>query len=83
MNHLTAVATWRSLANVEKLTSDLEADLDKAERIILSRQPESVDDLIDQLTVIAAQGGDGRTDGLDVEALERLVAFAQTTLKRA
>lgn len=82
MNHLTAVSTWRSLAHLEDLSADLEADLDNAERIILSRQPESIDDLIDQLAVIAAQCGDGRSDGLDAEALERLVAFAKTSLRQ-
>lgn len=77
MNPYAAAIVWRSLIQAEHLTAQQEDDLDEAECVILSRQPETLDDMVDQLAVLAAQGGDRRSDGLDVEALERLLAFAE------
>lgn len=63
---------WKS----QKACPDL-PDLEQVEVFILSMRPQTAQDVACMIEVILAYGGDGRCDGLDVEALGRIHHFLQ------
>lgn len=68
-----AIALWE--ATRETAAGDDFAALETAERIILAHRPTSLDEAASMLEVVMEQRGDGRSDGLDLQAMERIVSL--------
>lgn len=68
-----AIALWE--ATRQTATDDDFATLENAERIILAHTPTSLADAATMLEVVMEQRGDGRSDGLDLRAIERVVSL--------
>lgn len=68
-----AIALWE--ATRQTATDDDFATLENAERVILAHTPTSLDDAATMLEVVMEQRGDGRSDGLDLRAIERVVSL--------
>lgn len=68
-----AIALWE--ATRQTVTDDEFATLEDAERVILAHMPTSLADAATMLEVVMEQRGDGRSDGLDLRAIERIVSL--------
>lgn len=68
-----ALAQWE--ATRLTATDDDYVALESAEKIVLSYRPMSLADAASMLEIIIEQRGDGRSDGLDLRAMERIVAL--------
>lgn len=68
-----AIALWE--ATRQTATDDDFATLEDAERVILAHRPTSFADAASMLEVVMEQRGDGRSDGLDLRAIERVVTL--------
>lgn len=66
-----AIALWE--ATRQTATDDEFNTLEGAERVILAHMPTSLADAATMLEVVMEQRGDGRSDGLDLMAIERIV----------
>lgn len=53
------------------------AEFASAERFLLEYPPRTAAEAVQILSIIVEQGGDGRSDGRDVEALSRVRRFLQ------
>lgn len=70
----TAASYWSANRdNPEGLWDAFES----AEAYLLDHAPRSLPEAVRMIDVLAEQGGDRRTDGRDVEALERIQTFLQ------
>lgn len=68
-----AIALWEA---TRQTATDHEFDtLEDAERVILAHRPTSLAEAATMLEVVMEQRGDGRSDGLDLRALERIVSL--------
>ena len=67
-----AIALWE--ATRQTASDDDFAILENAERVILAHVPSSLAEAASMLEVVMEQRGDGRSDGLDLRALERIVS---------
>lgn len=72
-----AIALWE--ATRQTATDDDFATLENAERVILAHRPTSFSDAATMLEVVMEQRGDGRSDGLDLRAIERVVSLLRNT----
>ena len=71
-----AIALWEA---TRQTVSDAEfVTLEDAERVILAHIPTSLADAATMLEVVMEQRGDGRSDGLDLRAIERVVSLLRT-----
>lgn len=68
-----AIALWE--ATRQTVTDDEFSTLENAERVILDHMPTSLSDAASMLEVVMEQRGDGRSDGLDLRAIERIVSM--------
>jgi hypothetical protein len=68
-----AIALWE--ATRQTATDDDFTTLENAERVILAHKPTSLADAASMLEVVMEQRGDGRSDGLDLRAIERVVSL--------
>ncbi|KQY96563.1 hypothetical protein [Brevundimonas sp. Root1423] len=68
-----AIALWE--ATRQTVTDDDFATLENAERVILAHKPTSLADAASMLEVVMEQRGDGRSDGLDLRAIEHVVSL--------
>ncbi|HWQ88311.1 hypothetical protein [Brevundimonas sp.] len=68
-----AIALWE--ATRQTATDDDFDTLENAERVILAHLPSSLADAASMLEVVMDQKGDGRSDGLDLRAIERIVSL--------
>lgn len=68
-----AIALWE--ATRQTVSDDDFATLENAERVILAHSPGSLAEAASMLEVVMEQRGDGRSDGLDLRALERIVSL--------
>lgn len=68
-----AIALWE--ATRQTVTDDEFDTLEDAERVILAHMPTSLADAATMLEVVMEQRGDGRSDGLDLRAIERIVSL--------
>lgn len=68
-----AIALWE--ATRRAATDDDFDTLENAERVILAHLPSSLADAASMLEVVMEQRGDGRSDGLDLRAIERVVSL--------
>lgn len=68
-----AIALWEATRQTD--TDDEFAMLESAERVILGHRPTSLADAATMLEVVMEQRGDGRSDGLDLRAIERVVSL--------
>ncbi|MDI1326862.1 MAG: hypothetical protein PSV23_08715 [Brevundimonas sp.] len=68
-----AITLWE--ATRQTATDDEFATLENAERVILAHRPTSLADAATMLEVVMEQRGDGRSDGLDLRAIERIVSL--------
>lgn len=68
-----AIALWE--ATRQTVTDDEFSTLENAERVILAHMPTSLADAATMLEVVMEQRGDGRSDGLDLRAIERVVSL--------
>jgi len=68
-----AIALWEATRQTD--TDDDFATLENAERVILAHMPTSLADAATMLEVVMEQRGDGRSDGLDLRAMERVVTL--------
>ena len=71
-----AIALWE--ATRQTVTDDEFATLEDAERVILTHKPASLADAATMLEVVMEQRGDGRSDGLDLRAIERIVSLLRS-----
>lgn len=71
-----AIALWE--ATRQTVTDDDFATLENAERVILEHTPTSLADAATMLEVVMEQRGDGRSDGLDLTAIERVVSLLRS-----
>lgn len=65
------IALWE--ATRQTVTDEEFSTLEAAERVILAHRPTSLADAATMLEVVMEQRGDGRSDGLDLMALERII----------
>lgn len=72
-----AITLWE--ATRQKATDDDFATLENAERVILAHMPTSLADAATMLEVVMEQRGDGRSDGLDLRAIERIVSLLRNS----
>ncbi|WP_332676836.1 hypothetical protein [Brevundimonas sp.] len=72
-----ATALWE--ATRQTASDDDFAKLENAERVILAHRPTSFADAATMLEVVMEQRGDGRSDGLDLRAIERVVSLLRNT----
>lgn len=72
-----AIALWE--ATRQTATDDDFTTLEHAERVILAHRPTSFADAASMLEVVMEQRGDGRSDGLDLRAIERVVSMLRNT----
>jgi hypothetical protein len=71
-----AIALWEA---TRQTVSDAEfVTLEDAERVILAHIPTSLADAATMLEVVMEQRGDGRSDGLDLRAIERVVSLLRS-----
>jgi hypothetical protein len=68
-----AIALWE--ATRQTATDDDFDTLENAERVILDHRPTSLAEAANMLEVVMEQRGDGRSDGLDLRAIERIVSL--------
>ena len=68
-----AIALWE--ATRQTATDDDFDTLENAERVILTHMPTSLAEAANMLEVVMEQRGDGRSDGLDLRAIERIVSL--------
>lgn len=68
-----AIALWE--ATRQTVSDDDFATLEDAERVILAHRPTSLAEAANMLEVVMEQRGDGRSDGLDLRAIERIVSL--------
>lgn len=68
-----AISQWEVTRRTA--TDDDYAALESAEKVVLSHRPTSLEDAASMLEVVIEQRGDGRSDGLDLRALERIVVL--------
>ena len=61
----------------EYLADAVWAEFASAERFLLEYPPRTAAEAVQILSIIVEQGGDGRSDGRDVEALSRVRRFLQ------
>lgn len=73
-----AIALWE--ATRQTATDDDFATLENAERVILAHMPTSLADAASMLEVVIEQRGDGRSDGLDLTAIERVVSLLRDSV---
>lgn len=71
-----AIALWE--ATRQTVSDDAFNTLEGAERVILAHRPTSIADAATMLEVVMEQRGDGRSDGLDLMALERIVCLLRS-----
>jgi hypothetical protein len=71
-----AIALWE--ATRQTVTDDEFVTLEDAERVILTHTPTSLADAAVMLEVVMEQRGDGRSDGLDLRAIERIVSLLRS-----
>ncbi len=68
-----AIQLWEA---TRQTTTDDDFDtLENAERVILAHRPTSLAEAANMLEVVMEQRGDGRSDGLDLRAIERIVSL--------
>lgn len=68
-----AIALWEA---TRQTATDEDFDtLENAERVILDHMPTSLAEAANMLEVVMEQRGDGRSDGLDLRAIERIVSL--------
>lgn len=72
-----AITLWE--ATRQTATDDEFATLENAERVILAHMPTSLADAATMLEVVMEQRGDGRSDGLDLRAIERIVSLLRNS----
>lgn len=72
-----AIALWE--ATRQTVTDDDFATLENAERVILAHKPTSLADAASMLEVVMEQRGDGRSDGLDLRAIEHIVSLLRAS----
>lgn len=71
-----AIALWEATRQTD---TDAEfVTLEDAERVILAHTPTSLADAATMLEVVMEQRGDGRSDGLDLRAIERVVSLLRS-----
>lgn len=71
-----AIARWEATRRTD---TDAEfVTLEDAERVILAHIPTSLADAATMLEVVMEQRGDGRSDGLDLRAIERVVSLLRS-----
>lgn len=73
-----AIALWE--ATRRTATDDDFATLENAERVILAHKPTSLGDAASMLEVVMEQRGDGRSDGLDLRAIERVISLLRNSV---
>ena len=71
-----AIALWE--ATRQTVTDAEFVTLEDAERVILAHVPTSLADAATMLEVVMEQRGDGRSDGLDLRAIERVVSLLRS-----